>query len=109
MSFSDSGGRGGTSGQELAGLLFPASGKKILRTNPGQGGRRQRDMERKEPPGCAKCRQPSGISTSSSREWDIVLALVLISLCEELQSSFFSVCTRKAVKSYDSAASWQTL
>lgn len=88
-----------------------ASGKKILRTNPGQAGRgggRGRWRE-KNPWAVSSAGQPPGISTSSSQEWDIVLALVLISLCEELQSCCFSVCTRKAVKSYDRAASWQTL
>lgn len=87
----------------------PASGNKISRTKPGQAGRRQREVGRKAAPGWAKCRQPAGISTSSSREWDLVLALVLILLCEESQSCFFSECVRKAIKSYGRAASRQTL
>lgn len=111
MSFSDSAGRGGTSGRELAGLFFLCIWEEDFEDKSwaGREGRRQREVERIEPLAVSSAGQPPGISTSSSQEWDIVLALVLISLCEELQSCCFSVCTRKAVKSYERAASWQTL
>lgn len=64
-------------------------------------------MEIKAVPG-ARCRQSAGISTSSSGEWEFVLTLVMISMCEELQY-FFSEWVRNTVKSYGIAAFWQTL
>lgn len=102
--------RQGRDKQPRAGRTFPMHlgrrfwGQILGRQGGGIGRWREKNSQAVSSAG-----QPPGISTSSSQEWDIVLALVLISLCEELQSCFFSVCTRKAVKSYDRAASWQTL
>lgn len=87
MSFGDSAGTEGASSGEPAGLFFPCLWEEDFQDKAWAGREETEGGGEKSSASCAKCRQPAEISASSSREWNFVLALAMISMCEELQCS----------------------